>query len=78
MQSLGAADQRMMGQPSLTVDLDLDGRCRGRPDRKVDAPILDRRPEISTGFRRRALGHRHEVIAICAAIFEQHLPRCNN
>ena len=69
VQSICAADQRMIGQPALTVDLDLDRRCRGRPDRKVDATILDRRTEISTGFRRRALGHRHEVIAICAAIF---------
>ena len=51
VQSICVADQRMIGQPTLTVDLDLDRRCRGRPDRKVDATIPDRRAEISTGFR---------------------------
>ena len=60
------------------MDLDLDRRCQGARDRKVDATVLDRRSEISSGFKRRAFGHRHEEIARCAAIFEQHLPRCNN
>ena len=46
VQPLVASDQRMMRSALLTVDLDLDRRCRGRPDRKVDASVLDRRSQI--------------------------------
>jgi hypothetical protein len=49
MQPLGAADQRVMGQLVFAVDLDLDGCCRGRPDRKVDTAILDCRAEENSG-----------------------------
>jgi hypothetical protein len=41
----------MMGQATFTVELDLDGGRRGRPDRNVDAAILESRSEINTSFR---------------------------
>jgi hypothetical protein len=63
-----------MGHSSLTVDLDLDRRCRGRPDRKVDTSVPDRRSEIRSRLRRRILGHRHEVTSICAMVGERRLP----
>jgi hypothetical protein len=57
VQPIRATDQRVMSQLALTVDLELDRRCRGRPDRKVDAAILDRRSQVSMRLRR-AVSHR--------------------
>jgi hypothetical protein len=69
VQSIGASVQRVIRRFTLAMDLDLDRRCRGGPDRKVDTPVPDRRSEIRSRPRRRAVGH-HEV----AAIVEQRLP----
>ena len=58
MKTLLAAEQRMMGQPLLIVDLDLDGVCRGGPDGEMHAFGLNGRAERRSRRGRRALGHR--------------------